>query len=259
MHLTREERLARTLVELADTLVDDFDVGELLGLLVERSVELFDATAAGLVLADIDGTLRLMASTSEAMKLVELFQVQSDQGPCLDCYRSGEPVIVEDLAAAAPRWPRFSPFAVDACFRSAHALPMRLRGRVIGALNLFRSDTGDLGQADVSAAQALADVATIAILQSRAVHEGHVLTDQLQYALHSRIAIEQAKGMLAERPGPPWTRRSRASGATPGPINAGLRWWPRRWWLEPSAPRRSVRGARSPGSGQGGQGPLTRE
>lgn len=199
--MTREERLARTLVELADTLVDDFDVVELLGLLVERSVELFDATAAGLVLADIDGTLRLMASTSEAMELVELFQVQSDQGPCLDCYRSGEPVIVEDLAAATTRWPRFSPFAVDAGFRSAHALPMRLRGRVIGALNLFRSDTGALGQADVSAGQALADVATIAILQSRAVREGNLLTDQLQYALHSRIAIEQAKGMLAERAG----------------------------------------------------------
>ena len=196
--MTREERLARTLVELADTLVDDFDVVELLTLLVDRSVELLDATAAGLVLAEADGTLRLMASTSEAMETVELFQVQADQGPCLDCYRSGEPVIVDDLAGQASRWPRFVPFAMGAGFRGAHALPMRLRGEIIGALNLFRSEPGAMEQADVSAGQALADVATIAILQSRTMHESHVLTDQLQHALHSRIAIEQATGMVAE-------------------------------------------------------------
>lgn len=201
MSLTREERLARTLVELADTLVDDFDVVELLELLVERSVELLDATAAGLLLVDNGGTLRLMASTSEAMELVELFQVQNDQGPCLDCSRSGEAVIVEDLAAVGPRWPRFAPFAVAGGFRSAHALPLRLRGQIIGALNLFRSEPGSLARADVSAGQALADMAAIAILQSRAVREGHVVADQLQHALHSRIVIEQAKGMIAGRAG----------------------------------------------------------
>lgn len=110
MSLTREKRLARTLVELADPLVDDFDVVELLALLVERSVELLDASAAGLVLADSGGALRLMASTSEAMELVELFQVQNQEGPCLDCSRIGEPVIVDDLGTAVSRWPRFVPF-----------------------------------------------------------------------------------------------------------------------------------------------------
>lgn len=198
---TREEQLAHTLVELADTLVDDFDVVDLLALLVDRSVELFDASAAGLVLAGTDGELRLLASTSEAMELVELFQVQNEQGPCHDCFHSGEQVIVEDLAAMTGRWPRFVPFAIDAGFRSAHALPLRLRGRVLGALNLFRNEPGRLGDADVSAGQALADMATIAVLQSRAMREANVVADQLQHALQSRVAIEQAKGMLAEQAG----------------------------------------------------------
>lgn len=199
--LTREEQLARTLVDLADTLVDDFDVVDLLALLVERSVELLDASAAGLVLAGSGGELRLMASTSETMELVELFQVQNDEGPCRDCYRSGEPVIAGDLSVMTERWPRFVPFAIEGGFRAAHAMPLRLRGRVLGALNLFRSAPGTLGDADVSAGQALADVATIAVLQSRAVREAHSVADQLQHALQSRVTIEQAKGMVAEKAG----------------------------------------------------------
>lgn len=199
--MTRESRLAQTLVELADTLVDDFDVVDLMSLLVERSVELLDASAAGLVLTDNSGTLRLMASTSETMELVELFQVQNDQGPCFDSYRSGEAVIVEDLTEAAERWPRFAPYAIESGFYAAHALPMRLRRQVIGALNLFRTEPGALDEADVSAGQALADLATIAILQARDVHDTGVVVDQLQHALHSRIVIEQAKGVLAERAG----------------------------------------------------------
>ena len=199
--MTREERLARTLVELADTLVDDFDVVDLMSLLVERSVELLDASAAGLVLADSHGSLRLMASTSEAMELVELFQVQNDQGPCFDCYRSGEPVIADDLSDAAARWPRFAPFAMNSGFFAAHALPMRLRRQVIGALNLFRTEPGALHEADVYAGQALADLATIAILQARDAHETNAVLDQLQHALQNRIVIEQAKGVLAERAG----------------------------------------------------------
>ena len=199
--LSREERLARTLVELADTMVDDFDVVDLLVLLVERSVELFDASAAGIVLGDNGGGLRLMASTNETSELVELFQVETEEGPCLDCYRSGEPVIAHDLTIDAGRWPRFVPFATSNGFHAAHALPLRLRGRVLGALNLFRSERGGLSSADVSAGQALADVATIAVLQSRAIREAHVVADQLQQALQSRVAIEQAKGMLAEKAG----------------------------------------------------------
>ena len=199
--MTREERLARTLVELADTLVDDFDLVELLALLVERCVELLDASAAGVLLADERGRLRLMASTSEAMELVELFQVQNDEGPCFDCYRRGEPVIADDLSRAAERWPVFVPFATDNGFGAAHAFPLRLRRRMLGALNLFRSGPGALEPADAAAGQALADVAAIAILQFRATRHAQLVTDQLQQALHSRIAIEQAKGMLAERAG----------------------------------------------------------
>ncbi|MEO6122018.1 MAG: GAF and ANTAR domain-containing protein [Acidimicrobiales bacterium] len=199
--MTREERLARTLVELADSLVDDFDVVELLSLLVERSVELLDASAAGLLLADAGGSLRLMASTSEAMELVEMFQVQNDQGPCLDCYRSGEPVIADDLSEAAERWPRFVPFATYAGFYAAHAFPLRLRGRVLGALNLFRSAPGRLTPADVAVGRALADVAAISLCQFWAMRDSQVVTDQLQKALHSRVTVEQAKGMLAERAG----------------------------------------------------------
>lgn len=201
MIMTREERLARTLVELADTLVDDFDIVELLVLLVERSVELLDASAAGLVLADDAGRLRLMASTSEAMDLIELFQVQNDEGPCFDCYRSGEPVIADDLSEATDRWPAFAPFATYTSFYAAHAFPLRLRRRVLGALNLFRSEPGGLTAADVAAGQALADVAAISLCQVRALTDSQLVTDQLQHALHSRVAIEQAKGMLAERAG----------------------------------------------------------
>jgi len=199
--MTREQRLASTLVELADTLVDDFDVVELLVLLVERSVELLDASAAGLVLVDEAGRLRLMASTSEAMDLVELFQVQNDEGPCFDCCHSGEPVIADDLSEATDRWPAFAPFATYNGFYAAHAFPLRLRRRVLGALNLFRGEPGGLTAADVSAAQAMADVGAISMCQIRAIRDSQLVTDQLQHALHGRVAIEQAKGMLAERAG----------------------------------------------------------
>jgi GAF domain-containing protein len=199
--MTREALLARTLVELADTLVDDFDVVELLTLLTDRCVEVLDVSAAGLMLAAPEGDLRVVASSSEEMRLVELFELQSEEGPCSDCYRTGAPVLNQNLATVDGRWPRFGPVALEAGFRSVHALPMRLRGTVIGALNLFRHEEGALEEADVVAAQALADIATIAILQHRAAFAAHVVNDQLNHALNSRIMIEQAKGMLAERSG----------------------------------------------------------
>jgi GAF domain-containing protein len=199
--MTREAVLARTFVELADTLVDDFDVVELLSRLADRCVDVLDVAAAGLMLAAPDGELRVMASSSEAMRLLELFELQSQEGPCLDCYRTGEPVLNQDLATVNGRWPRFAAEALDAGFHSVHALPMRLRGTVIGALNLFHAGAGVMRQADVEAAQALADVATIAILQHRAVLEAQMVNEQLQNALNSRIVIEQAKGMVGERAG----------------------------------------------------------
>jgi GAF domain-containing protein len=199
--MPREALLARTFVELADTLVDDFDVVELLTLLADRCVEVLDVSAAGLMLVAPEGDLRVVASSSDAMRIVELFELQAQEGPCLDCYRTGEPVLNQDLIVGHRRWPRFAPVALEAGFRSLHALPMRLRGVVIGALNLFRADKGHMDDADVLAGQALADVATIAILQHRAALDAHVVNDQLNHALNSRIVIEQAKGMLAERAG----------------------------------------------------------
>jgi GAF domain-containing protein len=148
-----------------------------------------------------DGHLRVMGSSSDAMRVLELFELQSQEGPCLDCYRTGQAVLNQNLAAANGRWPHFAAEAVAAGFHSVHALPMRLRGAVIGALNLFSIEPGEIPPADVDAAQALADIATIAILQHRAALEAQVLNEQLNHALNSRIVIEQAKGMVAERTG----------------------------------------------------------
>lgn len=199
--MPREPLLVRTLVELADTLVDDFDVVELLTLLADRCVDVLDVGAAGIMLASNDGDLRVMASSSETMRVLELFEIQSQEGPCLDCYRTGEPIANEDLEAFGDRWPGFSVEALEAGFHSVHAVPMRLRGTVIGALNLFYLDAGEMHPVDVHAAQAFADVATIAILQHRAAMEAQVLNEQLSNALNSRIVIEQAKGMVAESEG----------------------------------------------------------
>jgi GAF domain-containing protein len=195
---TLEHHLSRTFVELADTLVDEFDVVDLYAMLSERCVELFDVSAAGLVLADTYGTLRLVASTSEAIETVELFQIQNDEGPCLDCFRERRAVFVADFASARDRWPRFTPFATDAGFRAVSAFPMRLRSRVLGALNLFSTTPNAMPPSDADSAQALADVATIALLQHRAVHDAETISAQLEGALHSRVAIEQAKGVIAE-------------------------------------------------------------
>jgi GAF domain-containing protein len=199
--MSREAMLARTFVELADTLVADFDVVELLTLLADRCVEVLDVDAAGLMLVAPDGDLRVTASSSEAMRVLELFELQAQQGPCLDCYLTGRPVVNEDLASGNGRWPQFAAEALAAGFHSVHALPMRLRGAVIGALNLFDVEPGAMRRTDVESAQALADVATIAILQHRATREAQVLNEQLDHALNSRIVIEQAKGMVAERRG----------------------------------------------------------
>ena len=194
----RESSLARTFVQLTDTLVADFDVVELLTLLADRCVELLDVGAAGLMLAGADGDLRVMASSSEAMRVLELYELQAQEGPCLDCHRTGRPVSAPDLAAADSRWPRFAPEARAAGFHSAQALPMRLRGTVVGALNLFHVEPGEMSPADLGVAQALTDVATIAILHHRASREAQVLNEQLNLALNTRIVVEQAKGMLAE-------------------------------------------------------------
>jgi GAF domain-containing protein len=195
-----DEKLANVLVSVADTLVDDFDVVDLLYNLVVRSVDLFGATAAGLLLADEEGTLRVASASSEGARLLELFQIQHQEGPCLDCFRSGQPVRTERLDTEETRWPTFASAATDQGFVGVLALPMRLRGRVIGALNLLSEHSAPPIAADeIPLAQALADVATIAILQDRLARSRELLAEQLQSALNSRVVIEQAKGALATR------------------------------------------------------------
>jgi len=195
----RETLLIETFVKLADTMVKDFDVVDFLSVLSRRCVDLFDAGDAGLMLVDADGHMQVAASSSHEMRVLELLEIQHDQGPCPDAYRTGAPVQCPDLRDATQRWPQFAPDALAAGFRSAHALPLRLRDVTIGALNLLRVEPGALPDEDIAAAQALADVATIGILHHRAAAESHLLSEQLQYALNSRIVIEQAKGVIAHK------------------------------------------------------------
>ncbi len=190
--------LVRTFVDLADNLVDDFDVVDLLSLLADRSVAALDVAAAGVMLAAPSGALQVVASSSDAMRTLELFELQADEGPCVDAYRSGEPVVNIDLAAAAARWPSFAPRAVRGGFASVHSLPMRHRKRTLGAVNLLRSEATPLADDDVHAAQALADIATIAIVQHQLAIDARILNDQLAAALNSRVVIEQAKGKIAQ-------------------------------------------------------------
>jgi len=196
----RDVLLAQTFVQLADTMVEDFDVIDLLTVLVTRCVDLIDADAAGILLTDHDGVLTVVATSSEQVRLLELFQIQNEEGPCHECLRTGRPVVAADLREAN-RWPAFSREALEGGYLAVFALPLRLRDRVIGALNLFLSRVTTPREADLLVAQALADVATIAILHDAAMREARTVTVQLQGALNSRIAIEQAKGIVAERMG----------------------------------------------------------
>lgn len=200
--IEREVSVSRAFVALADTLVDDYDIIDLLYRLVGFCVQLLPAQAAGIVLGDARHELRAVAASSEAAQLMELLQLQSNEGPCLDCFQTAAPVSIADLAEAIDRWPAFvAAVQQRSDFRSVHALPLRLRDRAIGALNLFHRQPGPLPDADLVLAQALADVATIGILQERAIRRGEVLTEQLQAALTSRVVIEQAKGAIAQHSG----------------------------------------------------------
>ncbi|TFC79127.1 ANTAR domain-containing protein [Cryobacterium sp. TMS1-20-1] len=195
---TRASMVSAAFVKLTDTLVGEYDVLDVLHTLVEECVELLDASAAGLLLADPSGELQVVASTSEESYLVEVLQQQAGAGPCVDCYLTGKVVTMGDIAASGDTYPVFKAAALSQGFRSVHAIPMRVRNRAIGALNLFRTETGDVTPEDAAIGQAMADVATISILQERTVREDAVVNEQLQRALNSRIVIEQAKGVIAQ-------------------------------------------------------------
>lgn len=197
--MTREERIVETFVELADTMVDDFDVVEFLHRLAEHCVELLDCAEAGLLLADAAGALRVMASSSERSDALDLLQTQNQEGPCFECYHRGRPVSSEDLEADSGRWPTFAPAAVLKGFRSVQAVPMRVRGETVGALNLFRAGTGRIAERDLPLGQGMADIAAVALLQERTLRESRSVVEQLQGALTSRVVIEQAKGVLAQQ------------------------------------------------------------
>jgi GAF domain-containing protein len=193
----REKLLARAFVRLADTLVEEFDVVDFLQGLSAESVKILGAEAAGVMLADPRGGLRLVASSEERMRILELFEIQGAQGPCLDAFGSGQTVQASAVESRS-RWPVFAGRASEAGFRAMCAVPLQVRRNVIGALNLFRSVDEPFSETSVEIAQAMADVAAIALIQERAVREHALVTEQLESALRSRVVIEQAKGMLSE-------------------------------------------------------------
>lgn len=198
--MIRHDELAHTFVELADTLVDDFEVTDFLHRLTDVTVQVLDAQAAGLMLADQRGALSA-AATSGDVEALESLELRLAEGPCVDCFATGEPVVNVGPAEAARRWPRFHLSALATGYASVHSIPMRLRHQVIGAINIYFVAARTLDDTDLAVTQALADVATIALLQERIIGDRTLLTEQLQGALTTRILIEQAKGVLAERLG----------------------------------------------------------
>ena len=195
--ISREGRLVEAFVTLADTLVDDYDVVDLLHTLVEKCAALLEASAAGIILSAGDGELEVVASTNERSRLVEILQLRAGSGPCVESFTTGRAVAVSDISLTGEKWPQFRAGALEQGFASMHAVPLRLRATTIGSLNLFWDRTGGLSTGDTNTVQALADVATIGILQERAIRESDIVRQQLQHALSSRVLIEQAKGVVA--------------------------------------------------------------
>jgi GAF domain-containing protein len=197
--MRREQVLVQTLVNLSDTLVDDYDIVDFMQRLAEACVALLEVSAAGIMLADSGGALRHVACSSEEMRLVELFELQVEEGPCFDAYATKSSVLCDSSDRALLLWPQFGGFARARGFAAVSAVPMRLRDDAVGALNLFSSTEGALTLQDEQVAQAMADIATIGILQHRAILDKRALATQLEAALDSRVVIEQAKGVVAER------------------------------------------------------------
>lgn len=200
---TREAQLLQTFARLADTLVDDYDVVDLLQSLVDACRDLLDTTAAGILIADQNGNLEVIVSTSEASRLVEVMQLGAEAGPCIECYRTGAPVSLPSIVDAPAGWEQFRDSALEQGFASAEAIPLRLRDATIGTLNLLNAEPGRPSEENLIAARAFADVATIGILHERSIRESETLTEQLQLALRTRVVIEQAKGVVSHTNGVP--------------------------------------------------------
>jgi len=200
--MPREADVIHALIELADTLVEDFDVIDVLTGLTDRCVKVLGVSAAGVMLvAPEDGDLRLVASSSETMRVLELFELQVQEGPCLDAFRTGRPIEHEVLLPGSGPWPAFAAIALEAGFQSVLALPLRLRELTIGALNLFSVGQAPIDEHDLTVARGFADLATISVLQHRAAAEAQRLNEQLSAALMSRVVIEQAKGLISAHTG----------------------------------------------------------
>ena len=197
----RERMVVDTIIELADTLASDYDVGDLLHMLVERCVAVLDVAAGGVLLEAADGHLRVAAATSGKITELEELEIEAGDGACLEAYQRARQVLCGDLREAQHRWPRAAPKAVDLGIIAVCTFPLRLRSDCIGSLCLYRESPGELRDDQLRLAQAFADVAAIGILQQRTLASGEQRAQQLQHALESRIIIEQAKGILAERHG----------------------------------------------------------
>lgn len=194
---SKEQRVAGALATLAGTLTSDYDLVQLLHTVLDECIDLVDAQAAGLLLENAHGELELVASTSEAAGFVEVMQLNAGDGPCIECARTGDQVSIADIEAAGGDWAQFREAALLEGFHSSYGVPLKIRSEVIGAIGLYRTETGDLSLAEVGVAQALADLASIGIVQERALRERGMVTEQLQRALDSRVFIEQAKGVVA--------------------------------------------------------------
>jgi transcriptional regulator with GAF, ATPase, and Fis domain len=198
---TRERTLVETFALIADALVGDVEIGDLLTLLCMRCIELFPVDASGLLLREPDGKLGLAAASDERARLLEFLQLQTGEGACLEAASTGQPVFASDLHDEKDHWPAWAPAAVDAGFRGVTSIPLRLGGETLGSMNLFSADPGALSGDDLYAARALTQLATTALLAQRRLHDATTLAGQLQGALDSRVVIEQAKGVLAGREG----------------------------------------------------------
>ena len=199
MSVGRERLVSSAFVSIANSLVDGYDPLDLFTGLTTDCARLLDIASAGLLLADNLGMLHLMAASSDATRDLEAFQLQRDEGPCLDCFHTGSPILVPDLTPESARWPVFVPAATSAGFAAVHAVPMRLRDTVLGTLGLFCTSVGPLSADDLDLAQALAHVASVALVADKALSDKSAITEQLKTALASRVVLEQAKGVLAER------------------------------------------------------------